>query len=280
MEQVKNQSPQNPADRPLVTFDTNIVYALRNSEPDAPPVGQLLALNRMGVITVNVTLSTALEEQRPDGKVEMHEYAAWLQEQGIAPGNSFTSPRTIGFHVPGTPDNMITFDGRLERMLNERIHTILFPNIPFSWVKYCDQEHERLGIIGLKREALLELEAARWEIYIPPSPQAPAQRPTPALEALEQVEREELHAILKRMNRTWWRAKNDALGLYNHLTQAAHTTHPEHAVFVTSDGNFRKRTKLAALRQLGFRGEIMPPAEAVAFICKVTGASLQEMEKV
>lgn len=78
MEQAKDQGPQNPADRPLVTFDANIVYALRNNEPGAPPIRQLLALNRAGVITINVTLSTALEEQCPDEQLEMHEYAAWL----------------------------------------------------------------------------------------------------------------------------------------------------------------------------------------------------------
>lgn len=60
--------------------------------------------------------------------------------------------------------------------------------------------------------------------------------------------------------------KNDALGFYNHITQAAYTTHPEYAVFVTNDGNFRKMTKLAALRQIGFRGEILPPAKAVTFL--------------
>src|SRR5258706_52951 len=70
MERAKDQGPQNPVDRPLVTFDTNIIYALRNNEPDALPIRQLLAFNRAGVITINVTLSTALEEQRPDEQME------------------------------------------------------------------------------------------------------------------------------------------------------------------------------------------------------------------
>lgn len=253
------------------------MYALRNNEPDVPPVRQLLALNRAGLITINVTLSTALEEQRPDEQLEMHEYSAWLQEQGIAPGNAFTSPYTIGFHVPGTPHNTTTFNVQLERGLNKRIHQILFPDIPFAWVEYCDQEFVRRSIVGTKREALIELDSQ--DMYIPYSPQAPAQLPTPALDALEQTEREEVRDLYERLHRRWMNAKNDALGLYAHLTQAAYTTHPEYAVFVTNDGNFRKQTKLAALRQLGFRGEILPPAEAVAFICKVTGASLEEMEK-
>src|SRR5258708_6274278 len=114
MEQMEDQSLSNPANRPLVTFDTNIVIALRNNEPNAKPARQLLALNRAGVITVNVNVSTALEEQRPDEQMEMHEYRAWLQEQGVALGNIFTHPRTIGFHVPGTTFDTITFNPLLE----------------------------------------------------------------------------------------------------------------------------------------------------------------------
>lgn len=272
--QEEHHSLSNPADRPLVTLDTNVVIALRNNEADAQPARQLLALNRAGAVTLNVTLSTALEEQRPGENLEMHEYAAWLQEQGIALGNAFTGPRTIGFHVPGTPSTTTTFDVRLEIALNERIHTILFPNISFSWVRYRDQEYERRGIVGIKRMALIELESARWDIYIPPSPLAPAQRPTPALDTVAQAEREELWALCEQLHRTWMNAKNDALGLYAHLTQAAHTTHPEWAIFVTNDGNFRKQTKLAALRKLGFPGEILRPTEAVAFLARLTGIPL------
>jgi len=276
MEPAAGQLPPNPADRPLVTFDTNVVLALRNNEPDAQPARQLLAFNRAGIITVNITLSTALEKQRSVEKWKMHEYTAWLQEQGIAPGNIFTSSRTIGFYVPGTPLNTITFDVQLELALNERIHQILFPDIPFAWFKYRDQECARHDIVGIKREALIELDSQ--DMYIPYSPQAPAQLPTPALDALEESERKEVQDLYERLRRRWMNKKNDALGFYNHLTQAAHTTHPEYAVFVTNDGNFRKQTKLKALRHLGFRGEILPPAEAVAYICKVTGTSLEEME--
>jgi hypothetical protein len=265
-------------DRPLVTFDTNIILILRNNEPDASTVRQIIALSHADVITINVTLSTALEEQRPNEQIEMHEYAVWLQEQGIAPGNNFTGPRSIGFYVPGTPPNTITFDVQLERALNERIHQILFPNIPFSWVEYLNQECDRGDIVGTKREALIELD--RQEMFISYSPQASTQLPNSALYALEQSEREEVRNLYKRLHRRWMNVKNDALGFYAHLTQAAYTTHPEYAVFITNDGNFRKKTKLAALRHLGFRGEILPPAEAVAFIFKVTGASLEEMEIV
>lgn len=46
------------------------------------------------------------------------------------------------------------------------------------------------------------------------------------------------------------------------------------AVFVTNDHDFLRSTKLAALRALGFPGEILRPAKAVAFLCDATGASL------
>lgn len=254
----------NPADRPLVTFDTNIVIALRNNEVDALPARQLLALNRAGAITVNVTVSTALEEQRPGEQQEMHEYSAWLQEHGITLGNIFTHPRTVGFRLPGDPPNTTTFDPRLEIALNMRIHTILFPNIPFHWIEYRDQECALLGIGDTQRAALLELD--RQRLYIPFSPQAPAQLPTSALNALGQLEREEVRELHKRLHRRWMNVKNDALGLYNHLSLAGYTTHPEYAVFVTNDHNFLRKTKITALRALGFPGEILRPAAAVAFL--------------
>jgi hypothetical protein len=131
-----------------------------------------------------------------------------------------------------------------------------------------------VGITDTRREALLELESLSWDTYIPPSPQAPMQRPTPTLDTLEETERDELWAICENLFWKWTNKKNDALGLYNHITQSLHTTHPEHAVFVTNDGKFHQKSKLAALRKLGFPGEILRPAEAVTFICKVTGASL------
>ena len=275
MTQEDGQNPQNPADRPLVTFDTNIIYSLRNNEPDAPAIRQLLTLNCMGVITVNVTLSTALEKQRPNAKLSMQDYAAWLQEQGIAIADIFSGPRTVGFHVRGDPPNMTTFDGRFERMLNERIHNIFFPNIPFSWYEYREQECERRSIQGIRRQALIELDALRWGGYIPPTRHAPMQPPTPALNTLAMAEQEDLRVLQEELHEEWANKKNDALGFYAHLTRAAHTTHPEYSVFVTNDGNFHRRTKLVELRQLGFRGEILRPAEAVTFLLKVTGVSLE-----
>jgi hypothetical protein len=282
MEQMEDQSLSNPANRPLVTFDNNVVIDIRNNGPSVLPARQLLALNCAGVITINVTVSTAFEKQRPDDQLEMHEYRAWFEARGIARNNIFTHPLTVGFNMPG--DNIPTFHPLSELVFNKHIHQILFPDIPFrrndyrDWLKYLDQKCVIHGIVGTKREALIELDKARNDIYIPFTPRVPARRPTPALDALEQAEREKLQVVLNKIYDRWRGKKNDALGLYNHLTQAAYTTHPEYAVFVTNDGNFRKPIKLAELRKWGFRGEILPPAEAVAFILTVTGTSLPQGE--
>jgi hypothetical protein len=63
--------------------------------------------------------------------------------------------------------------------------------------------------------------------------------------------------------------KNDALGLYNHLTNAVRTTYPDQSIFVTCDKHFLK--KIEAIRRCGFRGEILAPGDAVSFIEKVAG---------
>ena len=86
-----------------------------------------------------------------------------------------------------------------------------------------------------------------------------------------------MHDLHKRLYRRWMNAKNDALGLYSHLTNTVHTTYPERAVFVTNDRDFLRQTKLVALRELGFPGEILPPAQAVTFLCNATGASLETL---
>jgi hypothetical protein len=278
IEQGEKYHERNPADRPLVTLDNNVVITIRNNDPNDPTLQsarQLLNLNRTGVIMLNVTLSTALEQQHPDAELAMHEYADWLQEQGIASSNIFTSSRTVGFRTPGTDPNTITFDPFLERALNERVHRILFPEIPFLWFEYRNQECARRNIVGIKREALIELDTR--DRYIPYSPQAPARMPTPALDVLGQTEREEVYMLHKRLLRRWRNVKNDALGLYAHLTSAVHTSYPERAVFVTNDDNFFKQTKATALRKLHFPGRILRPTDAVVFLCHVAGVSLEDL---
>ncbi|MFL5628673.1 MAG: hypothetical protein ACJ788_24085 [Ktedonobacteraceae bacterium] len=278
MEQAEDQSQPNPADRPLVTFDANIVIAVRNNEPNAQPARQLLALNRAGIITVNVNLSTALEKQRLSKKLDANEYVAWLEEQvvwllkqGVASDNIFTDQRKVVFQF-GAPPDAITLDADYGFLLEEAIHRILFPNMASTWHEYRDQECVRLGIVGAKRKALIELDDQ--DMYLPYSLQAPAQLPTPALGELDQTVREEARDLHERLYGRWMNAKNDAMVFYIHITRAAHTTHPDQAIFVTNDKNFYKESRQRDLRKLGIRDKILRPAEAIAFILKVTGASL------
>jgi hypothetical protein len=211
------EQPRKPADLPLVTLDNNVFIALRRDEANAAAARALLELNRAGLISINVTMSTGMEAQRPDEWGEWQKHIAWLESLGITLGNIFTGARSVGFTTPGAP-NTITFDPQLEIRLMERIHVILFPNIPFSWFAY--RHRETADLTDTVEQALLELEDLRHgPIRIPPLP-------TPALDGLADDEREHLRARLERLHRTWLNAKNDALGLYNHLTLAWYTAQP------------------------------------------------------
>jgi hypothetical protein len=257
--------PPNPADRPLVTLDNNALIALRENEPTAA-VQQLLALNRAGVIVVTVSQNTALEQQRVGEERDLQAQRAWLMEQGIAPENIFTAGRSIGFETPDAP-GIPTFDPDLDAAAMRRVQAILAPDVPFLWRDYRNQQcrsfakakgaSEELTRIYLGAPA--ELDRLRYSTWIPP-------RPTPALDALSAADREELRALSAQWHRFWMNWKHDALCLNNHLTRAWHTTHPERAIFVTSDGNFHKRMKLAALRELGYRGHVLRPTAAVAYL--------------
>jgi hypothetical protein len=232
----------------LVTFDNNILIDLReNNEPIATSVRQLLDFNRAGKITISTTTNTMLEKQRTGKEMSLQELIAWLQELGFTSEHIFMEPRTMAFNV-------------------QCIHYAIFPTIPFHWRDNLHQQCAERGIEGRRLEALIELDNKRRP-YIPHSPQALQQRPTPALDTLEQDELEELSDIYMRLHWNWMNKKNDALGLYNHLTNAIHTTYPDQSIFVTCDKHFFNKDK--AIRQCGFRGEILRPADAVAFIKRV-----------
>jgi hypothetical protein len=253
----------DPASRPLVTLDTNALIALRHEEPAAPAVRELLDMNRAGLITILVTLSTGLERQRAADPVDWWpDYIERLESLGIEKGNIFSSARTVGFATPGAP-NTITFDPCMESAFNHRIHAILFPTLPFSLQDYLAQEAEKQGI---PLRAMAEYNAAETYIYIPPTPQSPTRRPTPTSDALNPEQQERVRVLHARCVRVWDNAKGDALGLHAHITHVWHTTRRELSVFVTSDRNFLKPAKIAAIRALGFPGQILPPAEAVTFL--------------
>ncbi len=261
-----SQPPPNPADRPLVTLDHNALIALRENEPDAPAVRELLAMNRAGIIILNVTMNTAMENQRGGRLLDMQAYEAWLLGLGIAKDHIFTGWQFTAFSTPEAPDAM-TVDPQLDVAFMSRIHAAVFPSIPFSWFEYRDRKRERLG---LPRQALAEVDRLRWY------PGSPSLRPaTPALDALGPSEQKELRALSAELHRAWNNTKNDALGLHNHISQALHTAHPERAVFVTSDQQlWRRQATREAIRTLGYPGEILPPARAVEHLRAITGATL------
>jgi hypothetical protein len=172
----------------LVTFDNNVLIDLRKDiEPTATYARQLLDFNREGKITVSTTISTMLEKQRAGEEMSIQEYIAWLQKIGFASEHIFIGPRTVAFNEQG----VITWDIEREFALNQCIHYAMFPNIPFHWREYLDQQCTKLGIVGTRKEALIELDKKKLP-YIPYSPQAPQQWPTPALDTLEQDEKETL----------------------------------------------------------------------------------------
>jgi hypothetical protein len=195
-------------------------------------------------------------------EMSMQELIAWLQEIGIASEHHFKGPRTVAFNVQGT----FTFGVEREIALNQCLHFAMFPQTLFYWRDYLDQQCAKRGIVGTRREVLIEIDNKKRP-YIPSSPQAPQQYPTLLLDALMQDEREELTNLYEKLSRNWMNKKNDALGLYNHLTNLVHTTYPDQSIFVTCDKHFLN--KIAAIRRCGFRGEILGPADAVAFIERV-----------
>ncbi|MGO8950571.1 MAG: hypothetical protein ACLQUY_23535 [Ktedonobacterales bacterium] len=178
--------------------------------------------------------------------------------------NIFTRPRDIGFSTPDFPDGPM-FDTSREQVFKERLFALLQPNMPSRWPVYFEREWEQLSFF--RRKAAYELWRLRWGLgqgWIPP-------RPTPYLDMLSLTDREALRDWVEKQHRKWMNAACDVEGLFIHISQAIYTTHPEHAVFVTFDGDFHRQTKLDALRAINFPGEILRPAEAVQFLRGVTG---------
>src|SRR5260221_9510449 len=214
-------------------------------------------------------------------------YQASVMNTGLDAGDIFTHPLPIGFSVRSEP-NSITHNAHLETNLHRAVNAILFEgttepdanNVDFMWHWYRDRECERRGIVGTERQALLELDGLRWRTGNLPLP------PTPALETLSPQRRKELKDILNtKMHRVWNNRKCDAEGLYIHASHALNTTAPQHAVFVTSDKNFKryrrvlKKTNWERLQALGFPCHVMEPDKAVAYFLMVTGATLADSDE-
>jgi hypothetical protein len=259
-----DSEPQcNPANLPLVTFDNNALLAVRHDDESAPDVRTILEMNRAGLVTVNVTAMTEMEAQREDDRLKVEDHIRWIQSLGIARANIFTRPRDVGFSTPDFRDGPM-FDSSREQAFREGLFALLRPNIPSRWLVYFERECKQLSLF--RRKAAYELWRLRWGLgqgWIPP-------RPTPYLDMLSMTDREELRQWVEKRHRNWMNAACDVDGLFTHISLAIYTTHPEHAVFVTSDKHFHKQTKLDALRAINFPGEILRPNEAVQFLRGVT----------
>jgi hypothetical protein len=259
-----SEPKRNPADLPLVTFDNNALIAVRDDEDSAPDVRTILEMNRSGLITANVTAMTEMEAQREDDRLKGQDLIRWIESLGIARENIFTRPRSVGFSTPDFPDGP-TFDTSREQVFRESLFALLRRNIPSRWPVYFNTKCEQLS--PFQRKAAHELWRLRWGLgqgWIPP-------RPTPYLDMLSMTEREKLRKDVETWHGDWVNAACDVDGLFIHISQAISTTHPERAVFVTSDNHFHKPTKLDALRAIKFPGEILRPAQAVEFLRGVIG---------
>lgn len=302
----------NKNDRPLVTLDFNPLVAYFDAEAgrpqsvkdqtDAQAMRNLLTMHRLGVIRLMVGLSTALERKRAGEELPWQKDIGRFEALCIDREDIFTSPRPIGFSKPTAPGTVfwgLDPDTGVDMAteLNQYINALLFEwkaepdarNVRFDRRHFLDEECARLGITDSEKKAFDELNFLRHGMYIPPTPQSPRQYPTPTFDALPPQRREELGSILTELDDTWKNKKNDALGLYNHVTHAVHTSVPEHAVFVTSDKHFKRRHRVRRngkvaelgvwelLKERGIPGHLMTPEEAADYLSKVTGINLAEI---
>lgn len=258
-----------------ITFDSNILIAIRNDEKGtaneneiAALTHELLGFNRAGAITISVTL-TLLLELTYGGRMSPQELTDWLMGLGIAHENIRRRTRPVAW-------NSISPTLNQGLALNHQLQEILFPSIPFYLHEHIIQECKKLGIVSTKREAMNEMYLDDVHpFYIPPSADAPRSRPTPHLDALEESEKEELSRLYKRWQKAWHRGKRDTLALYEHITNAVYTSHPEHSIFVTNDlADFMKEGKLEAIRGCGFPGKILSPEDAIEFIKRVLNSTV------
>lgn len=260
-----------------ITFDSNMLIAVRNDEKGianenekktAALTRELLGFNRAGTITVNVTL-TSLLELTYGGRMSLQELTDWLMGLGIARENIHRGTHPIAWNsIPPTLNHGLA--------LNHQLQEILSPSISFYLNEHIIQECKKLGLAGTKLEAMNEIYLDDVNpFYIPPSADAPRSRPMPHLDALEELEKEELSQLYKGWQKAWHRGKWDTLALYEHITNAVYTPHPEHSIFVTNDlADFIKEGKLEAIRRCGFPGKILSPEDAIEFIKGVINSTV------
>lgn len=194
-----------------VTLDTNCVIDVEEERPNAEHVRRLAGYAESGQVQLCIP-SIMASERSPGGNIaqSFEAFQEKLQGLGLA-GADLLAP--LPYWEIVFWDNCLWGDVD-EQELEPRIHEVLFPEVPFSWVDFCKAN-------GLPESSPVE-------------------------------------------KTRWLNAKCDVLALWSHIFHASD-------VFVTSDGNFHKATKMPKLVELG-AGQILRPQEAVKHVGAVATA--------
>ena len=185
-----------------VAFDWNCIIDLEEDHPVAPILRQIQTWYDLGKIALCISSTIRLENpQNHDALViDESEWASKLHSVGLgAIELRSSSPRAFL-----APDGSNLFDDSLEQLVMREIHTILFPNIDFSYYDYC----RRMNVEPYTPRGFINLSEAHRA--------ANGER--------------------RRVTKKWNNAKCDALSLYAYSTWAG----PDD-LFVTSDKNFHEK---------------------------------------
>jgi hypothetical protein len=183
------------------TLDTNCVIAVEDARPEATAVRRLADAHATGYASVALLAISASERQKDGAKLKF--FTQFKERLALLGLGHLELLKPLAYFDICYIDWCVLADED-SLAIEERIHKILFPNIPFFWPDYCKE----CGI----------------------SPDASS------------------------VGTRWGNAKCDVLAYWSHV-------HNKRKVFVTSDGNFHKEKKRAALLNL-FGGEVMLPSEA------------------
>jgi hypothetical protein len=194
-----------------VTLDTNCIIDLEENRPSAIELRYLLGLAESGAVAIAVSAIMASERGKNRKIVESFgDFKLRLEGCGMRSADILA---VIGYwditYWEQCYGAEIDKDG-----LEESIHTILFPELPFEWVDFRNSQ-------GLATDASF-------------------------------------------FGTRWLNAKCDVLAMWAHIFH-------RREVFVTSDQNFLKSTKLPRLVSLG-AGHILVPDDAVKYVQKLVAA--------
>jgi hypothetical protein len=253
---------------PIITLDTNCIIALEKhvngkrpnarEQQNALAVQELMTLHKEGVITLQTTLCSALEQPlRGEKDQELFEQVGDMAAIGLGGIDLFQSPRFMGF----PEGNAVVFDMYRERAYQQAIHQILSPSIDLSLPdyqrRYC-REHNL--------DAALLADIVTYQEHLDDAFRYDPQRPERLAKVKEALAvNPELLSYEEEIKRKWWNAFNDSYGLCIHVSRGGD-------IFVTDDGGFYKPSRREGLRRL-VPGKILRPQEAVQEMLRITGAA-------